>query len=79
MGGSKRKQRDLKTSLQARNQGQGEGRGLPGAAELSAGGKGGASQGQQHCLPAASQAVSPLTSAEDGTLPGVRMVQGESL
>lgn len=36
MGGSKRKQRDLKTSLQARNQGQGEGRGLPGAAALSA-------------------------------------------
>lgn len=42
-------------------------------------GKGGASQGQQHCLPAASQAVSPLTSEEDSTLPGVRMVQAESL
>lgn len=36
MGGRKRKQRDLKTSLQPRNQGQGEGRGLPGAAALSA-------------------------------------------
>lgn len=64
MGGRKRKQRDLKTSLQPRNQGQGEGRGLPGAAALSA---------------AASQAVSPLTSAEDSTLPRGRMVQGESL